>query len=57
MRDNKKILLSAEWKNLIMINYEVDPKVLLPYLPAYAISILINFSFTIATAPKNDRKS
>ncbi len=35
MRDNKKIFLSAEWQNLIMINYEVDPKVLLPYLPAY----------------------
>ena len=35
MTDNKKIFLSAEWQNLIMINYEIDPKVLLPYLPAY----------------------
>ena len=35
MTDNKKIFLSAEWQNLIMINYEVDPEVLLPYLPAY----------------------
>ena len=35
MTDNKKVFLSAEWQNLIMINYEIDPKVLLPYLPAY----------------------
>ena len=35
MTDSKKIFLSAEWQNLIMINYEVDPKVLLPYLPSY----------------------
>ncbi|CAN5268243.1 DUF2071 domain-containing protein [soil metagenome] len=35
MTDNKKIFLSAEWQNLIMINYEVDPKVLLPFLPAF----------------------
>ena len=34
MTDHKKIFLSAEWQNLIMINYEIDPKVLLPYLPA-----------------------
>ncbi len=26
--------LSAEWKNLIMLNYEVDPNVLQPYLPS-----------------------
>jgi uncharacterized protein len=26
--------LSAEWKNLIMANYAIDPKILIPYLPA-----------------------
>lgn len=27
--------LQAEWRDLLMINYEVDPEVLKPYLPAY----------------------
>jgi len=26
--------LEAQWRNLIMINYEVDPQILKPYLPA-----------------------
>jgi len=30
----KRVFLKAEWKNLIMLNYEVDPAVLKPYLPA-----------------------
>ncbi len=25
--------LKAHWKNLIMANYEIDPSILLPYLP------------------------
>jgi uncharacterized protein len=29
----KKNFLTAEWKNLIMVNYIIDPKILLPYLP------------------------
>lgn len=29
----KDIFLSAQWKNLIMVNYEVDADVLIPYLP------------------------
>jgi uncharacterized protein len=29
---NKKFL-TAEWNNLIMANYVIDPKILLPYLP------------------------
>ncbi len=29
-----RTFLSAEWRKLIMINYEIDPQVLLPYLPA-----------------------
>ena len=35
MNDNTKIFLSAEWKNLIMANYVIEPEILLPYLPAY----------------------
>ena len=27
------IFLSAEWRKLIMVNYEVDPEILKPYLP------------------------
>jgi uncharacterized protein len=30
---NKKFL-TAEWNNLIMANYAIDPKILAPYLPA-----------------------
>ena len=29
--------LKAEWKNLLMLNYEVDPEILKPYLPAGTI--------------------
>lgn len=28
-----KVFLSAEWRHLAMLNYEVDPAILLPYLP------------------------
>lgn len=27
--------LQAEWRDLLMLNYEVDPEILKPYLPAY----------------------
>ncbi len=30
----EKVFLTAEWKNLIMANYIVDPAILQPYLPA-----------------------
>ena len=30
----KKTFLTAKWLNLIMLNYEVDPAILKPYLPA-----------------------
>lgn len=30
----KRPFLSAEWRNLVMINYEVSPDILEPYLPA-----------------------
>jgi len=29
----KKIFLSAKWINLLMLNYEVDPDILKPYIP------------------------
>ncbi len=35
MSSNNKIFLSAQWQNLVMINYEVDAAILLPWLPAY----------------------
>ena len=27
------IFLSAEWRNLLMLNYEIDPEILRPYVP------------------------
>lgn len=35
MQSDQKIFLKARWQNLAMINYEVDPTVLLPYLPPH----------------------
>lgn len=35
MPGHKKIFLTAEWENLVMINFEVDPKILLPYIPPF----------------------
>ena len=29
----KRTFLSAQWRNLLMLNYEVDPEVLTPHLP------------------------
>jgi uncharacterized protein len=33
MAQSKRIFLSAEWRNLVMLNYEVDPNLLNPYVP------------------------
>lgn len=34
MNDNgKKAFLTAEWKHLAMLNYEIEPSVLVPYVP------------------------
>lgn len=33
----KSRFLKAQWKNLLMLNYEVDPEILTPYLPAGTI--------------------
>lgn len=34
MATSKTRFLTAEWRNLVMINYEVDPEILKPHLPA-----------------------
>ena len=31
--DGKKAFLTAEWKHLAMLNYEIEPSVLMPYVP------------------------
>ena len=31
--ENKSVFLSAEWRDLVMLNYEVSPLLLQPYLP------------------------
>lgn len=36
------IFLKAEWRKLLMINYEVDPEVLKPFLPAHTELDLYN---------------
>jgi uncharacterized protein YqjF (DUF2071 family) len=33
MTIKKPVFLKAEWRNLIFANYEIDPQILLPYLP------------------------
>ena len=33
MLPKRQIFLKAKWENLVMINYEVDPAILLPHLP------------------------
>jgi uncharacterized protein len=30
-----KVFLRAKWLNLIMVNYEIDPVILKPYIPSY----------------------
>lgn len=32
---SKRVFLKAEWRKLLMVNYEVDVKTILPYLPAH----------------------
>jgi uncharacterized protein YqjF (DUF2071 family) len=31
---SRGVFLSAEWRSLVMLNYEVDPEILTPFLPA-----------------------
>src|SRR6476660_6735915 len=35
MQTPRPVFLKARWQNLLMVNFEVDPKILLPHLPAY----------------------
>lgn len=34
MSNNKRVFLSAEWRHLLMFNYDVDAALLRPYIPA-----------------------
>jgi uncharacterized protein YqjF (DUF2071 family) len=34
LMDRHRVFLTAEWRALAMLNYEVDPSLLLPYVPA-----------------------
>jgi hypothetical protein len=35
MKDNSaRVFLTAEWRHLAMLNYEADPKILAPFVPA-----------------------
>jgi uncharacterized protein YqjF (DUF2071 family) len=34
LMDRPRVFLTAEWRALAMLNYEVDPSLLLPYVPA-----------------------
>ena len=38
MKFKQPIFLTGRWENLVMLNYEIDPEVLLPYLP-YAVEL------------------
>jgi uncharacterized protein len=31
---SQRVFLKAEWRDLVMLNYEVDPNLLIPYIPA-----------------------
>src|SRR6266851_3867580 len=32
--DSQKVFLTAEWRMLAMLNYEIDPGLLLPFVPS-----------------------
>ena len=32
-KPHERVFLSAAWRNLVMLNYEIDPSLLVPYLP------------------------
>ena len=48
MKLKQPIFLTGRWENLIMINYEIDPQVLLPYLP-YAVELDIHQGKTLVS--------
>src|SRR6476661_9647332 len=35
MQTSRPVFLKARWQNLLMVNFEVDPNILLPHLPPY----------------------
>ncbi|HSG32367.1 MAG TPA: DUF2071 domain-containing protein, partial [Thermodesulfobacteriota bacterium] len=32
-KEHSRIFLTAEWKYLAMVNYLIDPEILIPYIP------------------------
>jgi uncharacterized protein len=42
MSDSEQVFLSAEWRDLVMLNYEVEPALLNPYVPAGTTLDLFN---------------
>jgi uncharacterized protein YqjF (DUF2071 family) len=42
MQAKRSVFLKAKWENLIMINYEVDPQILLPHLPPATVLDVFN---------------
>jgi uncharacterized protein len=34
----EKVFLSAEWRDLVMLNYEIDPRLLAEYVPAGTVA-------------------
>jgi uncharacterized protein YqjF (DUF2071 family) len=37
MRTVRPVFLRARWENLVMVNFEADPSILLPHLPPYTL--------------------
>lgn len=48
MKFKQPIFLTGRWENLVMLNYEIDPEVLLPYLP-YAVELDLHQGKTLVS--------
>jgi len=49
MSPTRKFFLTAEWRDLVMLNYEVDPRLLDKYVPAAQVSIRSLEKHTLAS--------
>ena len=43
MPQSKRVFLSAEWRDLVMLNYEVEPSLLNPYVPTRHVTGFIQW--------------
>ena len=48
MKFKQPIFLTGRWENLVMLNYEIDPEILLPYLP-YAVELDLHQGKTLVS--------